>query len=177
MMSLGLGSLSAPKAEVALGFRSGLLKRLGVAVGGAGGAAVVLGAYEILRTQPEKAFALLQAWGPAFLIALVAIFVVGRFLDGLNSTVRESFSIVAAGVQNSAEASGRTADALTRLAEQGGRQAEHVERLAIYAAQEFPQVYERFDRQDEALSELGKSVSAIRDFLCAKGEGNGNIGT
>lgn len=176
MTSLGLNALGGPKAEATFGFRGGWLKHIGVAIGGASGAAVILGGYEILRSQPDKAFALLQAWGPVFLVSIVAIFVVGKFLDGLNSTVRESFSVVAAGVQNSAEAAGRTADALTRLADQGGRQAEQVERLAIYAAQEFPQVYERFDRQDEALGKLAESVNAIANHLQAKGGSDGSGG-
>jgi hypothetical protein len=174
MTSLGLNSTGATKAEVALAFRAGWLKHVGVVLGGASGAAIVLGAYQVLRAEPEKAFALLQAWGPVFLVAIVAIFILGKFLDGLNSTVRESFSVVASSVQNSAEAAGRTADALTRLADQGGRQAEQVQRLAIYAAQEFPQVYERFDRQDEALGKLAESVNAIAIHLQAKGGSDGS---
>jgi hypothetical protein len=120
-------------------------------IGGASGAAAVLAGFEILRTQPDKAFALLQGWGPAFVIAIVSLLVVGKFLEGLNSTVRESFSVVASSVHDSADAASRTADALTRLADQGGKQAQEVQRLAIYAAQEFPGLYTRLDRQDEIL--------------------------
>jgi hypothetical protein len=163
-----------PRAQVAFGFRGGWLKHVGVAIGGASGAAVILGAYEVLRAQPDRAFALLQGWGPVFLIAIVALFVTGKFLEGLNATVRESFSVVASGVQSSAEAAGRTADALTRLADQGSRQAEQVERLAIYAAQEFPGVYERFDRQDEVLKDLAASVNALRIRLGESGGGDGS---
>jgi uncharacterized protein YukE len=96
----------------------------------------------------------LQGWGPAFLIALFALYVSGRFLEGLNATVRESFNVVASSVQSGAQANGRTADALTRLADQGTREFEQVERLAVYAAQEFPGVYQRLDQQDEVLQEL-----------------------
>jgi hypothetical protein len=163
--TLGLAETSAPKTEVSVSMRRGWLRHAGVAIGGASGAAVALGAYKVLGAQPDKAFALLQNWGPLFLLAMVALVVSSKFLDGLNSTVRESFSVVAAGVQNSAEAAGRTADALTRLADQGSRQAEQVERLAIYAAQEFPGVYERFDRQDEALRELAQSVQGLHGVL------------
>jgi hypothetical protein len=177
MTSLGLNAAGATKAELALAFRAGWLKHVGVALGGASGAAIVLGAYQILRSEPEKSFALLEAWGPVFLVAIVAIFVVGKFLDGLNATVRESFTVIASGLQDSAAAAGRTADALTRLADQGGRQAEQVERLAIYAAQEFPQVYERFDRQDAALGKLAESVNAIAIHLTAKGGSDGTGGT
>jgi hypothetical protein len=159
---LGLGAGTVSKVDVQAGFRVGWLRHVGVVIGGASGAAMVLGAYEVLRSEPEQAFGLLQSWGPAFLITIVALFIVGKFLEGLNATVRESFSVVASGVQHSAEAAGRTADALTKLAEQGGQQAQEVQRLAIYAAQEFPGLYERLDRQDEVLQQLTEAVNALR---------------
>jgi hypothetical protein len=165
--SLGLSAVS-PRAEVAAGFRSGWLKHVGVAVGGASGAAIVLGAYDVLRSQPDRAFSLLQGWGPAFLLAIVAMLIVGRYLEGLNLTVRESFSVVAGSLQSGAEATGRTADALTKLADQGGRQAEQVERLAIYAAQEFPGVYERLDRQDEVLQDLVRGMKGLHSMLSSE---------
>ena len=154
-----------PSTELALNFRSGWLKHIGFVIGGASGAAIAFGSYDVLRTQPDRAFNLLQSWGPAFLVSIIAIFVLGKFLDGLNSTVRESFSVVASGVESSAEAAGRTADALTKLADQGNRQAEQVERLAIYAASEFPGVYERLDSQDKVLQELVSSVKGLHSML------------
>jgi hypothetical protein len=174
VINLGLKG-DTPSADVRVGFRSGWFRHIGVAISGAGGAAVVLGAYDLLRSQPAQAFDLLRAWGPTFLIALLAIFFLGKYLDGLNLTIRESFNVVASGLRSSAEAaaqsaeaSSRTADALTRLAEQGGKQAQEVSRLAIYAAQEFPSVYERFDRQDamlakqnETMGDLAKAVMSL----------------
>jgi uncharacterized phage infection (PIP) family protein YhgE len=143
------------------------LQHAGLAISGASGAAIVVGAYEVLKVQPEQSFKLLAGWGPTFLIAIVALFVVGRFLEGLNATVRESFSMVASGVHSSAEASGRTADALTKLADQGGKQAEEVKMLAVYAAQEFPGIYERFDRQDVTLEKQTESLSALTTSMGA----------
>lgn len=184
-----LGLSGPPKAGLDMGFRVGWLKHVGLAVSGASGAAIVVGGYEVLKVQPEQSFKLLESWGPAFLIAIVALFVLGRFLEGLNATVRESFSMVANGVQSAAEASNRTATALTRLADLGGKQAEEVRMLAVYAAQEFPGIYERFDRQDltlekqtEALTNLTTSMGALtslRDLTDAMnelraGRNNGN---
>jgi len=163
--TLDLGGHGVPRASIEAGFRSGWLRHIGVAIGGASGAAAALGSYEVLKQQPERAFNLLQGWGPVFLISIIALFVLGRYLEGLNCTVRESFSVVASGLQSSAAAAGRTADALTRLAEQGGRQAEQVERLAIYAAQEFPGVYERLDRQDDILQELLSGQKGLHSML------------
>lgn len=170
MTSLGL-STDIPRAQLALGFRSGWLKHVGVMVGGASGAAVVLGAYEVLRSEPARAFDLLQGWGPAFLLGMLGMVIGGKFLEGLNQTVKESFSMVASGVQSSAEAQGRTAEALTRLAEQGGEQSRETQRLAMFAAQESQSVYERLDRQDEVLGKLMKSMNTIQKRLCDKSGG------
>jgi hypothetical protein len=171
-----LGREGSPTADVKVGFRTGWFRHIGVAIGGASGAAAVLGGYEVLKAQPNQAFALLQGWGPTFLISILAIFVVGKFLDGLQETVRASFNVVAQGVTSSAMASGRTADALTRLADQGGKQHEEVRRLAIYAAREFPAVYERFDQLDAALKELTEGVKGLHWAVNVKashgGEGN-----
>jgi hypothetical protein len=141
------------------------MRHFGAAITGASGAAVVLGGYEVLTTQPERAFTLLQAWGPAFLVSIMAMFVGGRFLDGLNSTVRESFGQMASNAKLSAEAAAKTAQALTQLAEQGNHQAEETRRLAIYAAQEFQPLYERMDKQDEALREIVHSVRGVQSML------------
>jgi hypothetical protein len=174
MTSLNLASGGRPRVGVELGLRKGWLRHVGVAIGGASGTAVALGAYEVFRSQPDKSFQLLQVWGPAFLVAMLAIVVLGKFLEGLNQTVRESFSVVAAGVHNSAEAAGRTADALTRLADQGGKQAEEVRRLAIYAAREFPAVYERFDQIDAGLKSLADSVASLHRKVSHQGNARGD---
>jgi hypothetical protein len=167
MMNPNLSSPLPPKAGLGMDFRAGWLKHVGLAISGASGAAIVVGAYEVLKAQPEQSFKLLAGWGPTFLIVIVALFVVGRFLEGLNATVRESFNMVAGGVQSSAEASGRTADALTRLADQGGKSAEEVRMLAVYAAQEFPGIYERFDRQDATLDKQTESLSSLTTSMGA----------
>jgi hypothetical protein len=166
----GLSIGTVPRAEVNANFRTGWLRHLGVAIGGASGMALALGAYEVFRTQPDKSFQLLQVWGPAFLVALLAIVVFGKlaenFVGGMIAAIRESFKMVATSVHDSAEATSRQADALTRLADQGGKQAEEVKMLALYAAQEFPGVYRRFDRQDQTLAEMGTS---LRDLTTSIG--------
>ena len=161
MTGLGLNAATPPKAGLGLDFRAGWLKHVGLAISGASGAAIVIGAYDVLRSQPDKAFALLQGWGPMFLIAIVALFIVARLFEGLNSTVRESFSTMAAGMHASAEASGRTSEALTRLADLGGEQARETHRLAMFAAQESQNVYERLDRQDEVLQEMHGNMQEL----------------
>ncbi|QNI34520.1 hypothetical protein H7849_11855 [Alloacidobacterium dinghuense] len=165
MTVLGLGAHGDAGTNVRVGFRQGIFRHISLVLSGAGGTAVVLSGYELLEHQPDKSFALLQAWGPWFLIALLAIITVGGILTGFGNLLRDGFSMMAESVKQSAEASTRTADALTRLADQGGRQYEEVQRLAIYAAREFPNVYERFDRQDEVLRDLTASIQQLHAKL------------
>lgn len=164
---LGLNDDNQPKTSVSLGLRRGWFRHIGVVMGGASGTAVVLAGYEVLRAQPDKAFGLLQSWGPYFFVAILVVLTVGKLLEGMNQNVRESFQVVANAVQSSADAAGRTADALTKLAEQGGRQFQEVQRLALFAAQEFPSVYERFDRQDAMLEKQNQTMGDVAKAVMA----------
>jgi hypothetical protein len=157
MTILGLSAITPPKAGLGVDFRAGWLKHVGLAISGASGAAIVIGAYDVLRSQPDRAFALLQGWGPAFLIAMIAYFLI--------VTIRESFSVVAQSVLSSAHAAGRTADALTRLADLNGDQARETQRLATFAAQGTESMLERFDKQDTMLVDLGRNIKGLHSLL------------
>jgi hypothetical protein len=162
-MGMGLGS--APSGEVSVSLRSGWLKHLRVVLGSAGGAALVLGILELLQHEPNQGFGLLAAWGPWPVIALFALALLGRFMSRMNDTIQTTFGAVVTSVQQQAAASGKTAEALSRLADQGGRQSEEVRRLAIYAGRELGGISERFDAQDKVLGELGASLRGLHRRL------------
>ncbi|MDR3797976.1 MAG: hypothetical protein P4K93_07475 [Terracidiphilus sp.] len=154
--------------EASVSFRRGWLRHLQLGLRSAGGAAIVLAIFELLQRQPIAGFGLLSVWGPWPVVVLVGLAIFGRFLSRMNDTIQAAFTAVVSSVQDQtqassrqADASGRQADALTKLAEQGGQQAEEVRRLAIYAAQEFPSVYERFDRQDAVLEKVTDAVNRL----------------
>ena len=165
MTSLGLGA-ERPRVDLQVGLRTGWLKHFGVAIGGASGAAVALEAYEVLRSQPDKSFQLLQVWGPAFLVALMALYIFGQLAESMIGALRESFGSLAQSVRDSAEATMRQAEAQNKLAEIGGEQARETQRLAMFAAQESQNVYDRLDRQDGVLHALAQNVAVIRKHLC-----------
>ena len=161
MTTLGLAETGMPRAQVALNFRTGWLSHFKVALSSAGGAAIILAAFELLQRQPQAGFALLAQWGPWPFIALIGLAFLGRFLSRMNDTVQAAFTSMVDSGQQQASASGRQADALTKLAEQGGEQARETHRLAMFAAQESQNVYERLDRQDEVLNSVAHSVNAV----------------
>jgi len=167
----GIGASTAPRGEAALTFRGGWLKHMRIGLSSAGGAAVVLAAFELLQRQPQAGFTLLAQWGPWPFLALLGLMFLGRFLSRMNDTVQTTFSSVVEGVQQQAHASGRQADALTELAKQGGRQAEEVRRLAIYAGRELGSICERLDKQDVVLDKVAASVQGLHARLNGGAQG------
>lgn len=170
------GGEEPPSGEVSVGLRKGWVKHFRVALSSAGAAAAVWALADLIERSPRESFALLQLWGPWPIVALVGLALLGRFMSRMNDTIQTSFASVVQSSQLNAEAQGRTADALTRLADQGGKQGEEVRRLAIYAAQEFPSVYDRFDKQDAALEKLASSVRAVHGRLGKMGHVGENEG-
>jgi uncharacterized protein YukE len=172
MTVLGLGHVEAP-SEVTGSFRAGWIRHIRVVLGSAGGAALIFGAFELIQKQPGESFKLLGAWGPWPVVALVALVLVGSFLSRINETISTTFAAIVTSSQQQAQSSGKMADAVSRLADQGNKQAQEMQRLAIYAAQEFPGVYERLDRQDKVLDGHGKTLGEIAEairHLAARGK-------
>ncbi len=181
MTTLGISPSVAP-SEVGVTFRRGWLQHLKLGLSSAGGAAIVLGLFELLRSQPEG-FRLLTAWGPWPVVVLVALAFLGKFLSRISDSIDSAFGAVVASVRQgadaqrqSADAQSRTADALSKLAVQGSRHAQEVERLTVYAVQEFPLLHERLDKQDQVLGSLGDSLSEIHTLLRGGKKGDEDAG-
>jgi len=163
-----IGISAVPASQVSLGFRRGWVRYLNVALSSAGGAALVFGVFELLRQQPAEGFGILSAWGPWPVVVLAGLAIAARGLSRLSDTLQTTLGSVVKSIeqgadaqQKMAEAQTRTADAMSRLGEQGWQHTEEIRRLAMYAAQEFPSVYERFDRQDAALGKLAEAITKL----------------
>ena len=176
-----LGALGneSPKGEAEASFRTGWLRHFRVALSSAGGAAILLALVALLQRQPAEGFRLLGEWGPWPVVGLVALIIVGKSFSRIVDSVQTTFSAIVTSVQQGTRASERQAEALTKLAEQGGEQARETHRLAMFAAQEGQNLYERLDRQDEALTQLARLLDAVRSRLCegseeANGHGSGS---
>lgn len=161
-------TLGGRERQVQFGIKTNWLKIVFIGSLGVGGCmAAVLAVLQILRDEPKAAFDLLKAWGPWAIILTFALFLASRFLQELLSIAREAMKAWVGTAEKGAEAQTRTADALTRLAEQGGRSSEEVRRLAVYAAQEFPSICERFDRTDEGLKANVTAVLKVAEAVQA----------
>lgn len=92
--------------DVRVFFREGWVKAIGVALGGTGSVAVVLGTYELIEREPKLAFDLLAQWGGRFVLCLVF----GVLLYKLAILFIAHLARLAAGVQEMAVAMARLAD-------------------------------------------------------------------
>jgi hypothetical protein len=170
----GLGlSGGIPSGEVSATIKTGWLRHFKVVLGSAGGAAVMIAIFELLQKEPVEGFKLLGQWGPWPVIVLVALVMAGSFFSKLNETISTSFSAIVTTAQQGVEAQSKQAEALNRLADQGSRQAEEVRRLAIYAAREFPAMYDRFNQLDAAIATLTEGVKGLHWAVNVKGAHGG----
>lgn len=161
-------TLGGRERQVQFGIKTNWLRFVFIGSLGVGGCmAVVLSSLQVLRDEPKAAFDLLKSWGPWGIVLTFALFLAGRFLHELLVLSREGLTAWVGTAEKGADAQTRTADALTRLAEQGGRSAEEVRRLAVYAAQEFPSICERFDRTDEGLKANAGALLKVADSIQA----------
>lgn len=171
MTGLGLSPASLTSGQAGTGTKGAWAKGFRIALGSGGGAAIVFALFDLIRNRPGESFQLLNSWGPWPVIALVAMVLVGMFLSRINETISTAFSAIVSSSQEQAQSMGKLADAVSRVADQGNKQAQEVQRLALYAAQEFPGVYERLDSQDKVLGEIAETVR----HLAARGKhGDGN---
>lgn len=171
MTVLGLSG-SVPAGEVAATFKSGWLRHIKLALSSAGGIALGMAVFSLLREQPDRGFNLLGQWGPWPVLGLVGLVMGGSFLARINETIGTTFGSVVSSVQQQAQASLLHAEALSKLAEQSGEQARETHRLAMFAAQESQSLYERLDQQDEILNSIQKHLSE-RGHRGTTGDGSG----
>jgi hypothetical protein len=134
---------------------------LALGLGAGGGMAVALSVTQVFAHDPREGFDVLKSWGPWAMVVGLVVFLVYQLASKSIDAARDGMNAWVGTARTQAEASTRTADALTRLAQQGGQSAEEVRRLNIYAAQEFPSIYARFDKQDDKLDLLVDAMKGL----------------
>ena len=159
---MAMTSTMKPDGKLELHLSGGRLKgMLVLGFGAGGGIAAGWGLLELVSHDPKEGFALLKAWGPWALVVALAMLLVWKVATQAIGIVKVGVEAFLHTSERQATASEGQAQALTQLAAQGGRNAEEVRRLAIYAAQEFPSVYARLDRQDAMLASNHEATMAV----------------
>lgn len=109
--------------------------------------AITLGILDLLKSSPTAGIDLLKSWGPGFLLGLLAIAVVGTFLDKMTSSW-----------QSSVDAQQRVAVALTQLAEKDDRDRDRMVTETQYMAS-------RMDQTHQLVQSLGVQLQRIETKL------------
>lgn len=151
----------------------------GMLVGGgfAGAGTVVLGAVELIRAQPDKAFTLMERWGPWFFLAIFSVWAANglmnrgldvverigeRFADSVDKIANEQQSLatsqerLCASQEKMASAAQEQAVALQRTADKDDREQERMATLVEYSGQQSRQAV-------EAIGDLANAVHKIAD--------------
>ena len=124
----------------------------------AGGAAVVWGAFELLKDEPHEGFALLQHWGPWFLIALVAMWA----LHDLASQVLRVGDRIALSMENIAVEQQRQAVAQEKESEKDDRNFDRLQTLVSFAGQQSQTTLQRMDGQDATLRQILEQLKLLQ---------------
>ncbi len=137
MTLLGLNPVIGERGSVRVSVKSGWLRGVLVLSLGAGaGAAGVLTTYKMMQEQPAASFELLAKWGPWFLIAGFAIYVLGQWLQQINTNAGRALDAMVETGKENAAAQNRMADAMARIAEKGDRSMQEIQVLSTYNARQ-----------------------------------------
>lgn len=105
--------------------------------------AFTLGFFDLLKRDPAASSELLRGWGPGFVLGLLALIVLGSFLDKMVDAQRSSV-----------DAQQKVAIALTTLAEKDDRDRDRMVTETQYMAQ-------RMDQTHEAVTSMAAQLRRI----------------
>lgn len=126
-----------------------------------GGGTIVFSAFELIRSEPEKAFKLLHDWGPWCFLCIVVTVIVGklgtRCLDLL-----QTFGVRIADAMDS------QAEAMQKMADKDDRNLMEVQTLTSLTAQRSEKSFQMMQQFHEDNQLIAKAFQASLDRIEAK---------
>jgi hypothetical protein len=175
MDTLGLNATTAGSTTGATTAPAEPSKRIGLAQailfgsGFAGGGTIVLGAIELVRSEPDKAFRLLHDWGPWCFLAMLVTYalskVATRALDvaeRVGDRLAGSMEDVAAQQRSLAEAGHMQALALQATADKDDRDKQEVQILIGVVNSKVEQTLDEQKRVNRALERIEDALNINR---------------
>jgi hypothetical protein len=159
MMGLGLSGPEGHSSEIRVGFRTGLIRSLGITIGGAGAIGTVVALINLVQHQPQQFFDLLARWGWIWIIALAGIFGtwdLAKRLVGYVGKLAESVS--------------QTAIAMNRIAEKDDRERDRMVTEMSYVSQRMQRMTDEQSDDREERREHHREVIAILGKVKFEGE-------
>ncbi|ODU52205.1 MAG: hypothetical protein ABT07_01370 [Microbacterium sp. SCN 70-10] len=143
----------------------------GILVGGsmAGGGTAVFALIELMRSEPERAFALLQTWGPGFLLALFVAWSISRIITRALDVVERvgdrfagSMENVAIEQRSLAEAAHAQAMAMQTMADKDDREKQEMQILVGVVNSKVEQTLDEQKRQSRTLERIEDALKINR---------------
>jgi len=133
-----------------------------------GGSALYL-AVQLVREQPDRAFTLMQKWGPGYLLAFFCAFalnkLVGKMVDGTQRTAErssEAVEKVAEQMQSLAAAAHAQALATQAIADKDDRDKQEMQLLVGMVNDKVAQTLDEQKRQNRALERIENALNINR---------------
>ena len=134
--------------------RAEFAKRIAFGGGWSIEAAVVFGAFELLRSDPHDAFPLLNSWGPKAIGSLIVIYVV---YDLAKMMMNFGFRLV--------HALEKMAGAQQAAASKDDRQVQEMQTLTAYTSQQSEKTYQKISEIPDMIAGLTKQMSTGLDSV------------
>ena len=133
----------------------------------AGGGTLLFALFGLIRDQPDRAFKLLEQWGPWFFLAFFGSWIVFKLLEPMVTGIVSAFSRISASTEKQAESMGMLAIAVQKSAEKDDRQVQEMQTLTALTAQRSERTYSmmaQFHEDNQViLKQFAESLKRIED--------------
>ncbi len=151
---------------------SGIANLLLLSTSFVGGGSVVFACFELIRAEPDRAFKLLQAWGPWFFLAMFVAWAVSRLVDRaldmaerVGDRMAGSMENIAGQQQSLAEAGHAQAMALQATADKDDREKQEMQILIGVVNSKVEQTLDEQKRQNRALERIEDALKINRPSI------------
>jgi hypothetical protein len=169
MATMMPGLPTQPAASAASEAKDGFSRALVIGTSIFGGSSAVYLIVQVIREEPDRAFKLLNSWGPGFLLAFFIAFLVDRLIRRLadnalrvseRSSERSSDAVLEVAVQmrSIAEAANRQASAMQAMAEREDRDKQEMQTLLGVLNSKVDQALDENKRGNRALERIENAL-------------------
>jgi hypothetical protein len=142
-----------------------------------GGGSIVFAFSELIKSEPDRAFALLQAWGPWFFLAMFATWAASKLIDRVLSMAERvcdrmagSMDHIAVHQQSLAEAGHAQAIAMQTMADKDDREKQEMQILLGVVNSKVEQTLEEQKRQNRAFERIEDALKINRGLSELEGK-------
>lgn len=145
--------------------KDGLSRALLIGTSLLGGGSAVFLITQLIREEPAKSFALMNTWGPGYLLALFIAFLVDRLIRKMIDSSRftadagaDAVRELAVQVRSVAEANSRQASAMQAMADRDDRDKQEMQTLIGVVNSKVDQTLDELKRQNRSFERIENAL-------------------